>query len=292
MNLLPMISIIFPVKNEGENVKNTLESLFSTKSNFPFEVIVVDDASEDGCCEFIQSYQHKNKINLIKTNGVGLANVKNIGANHSAGKYFFFCDAHLGFEDNWIDRLMEPLLTNHTDAITPAIASMENPDSIGFGQSLNSDLTIKWNQKKNELFETAVLPGGCFAISKKAFEDVGGFEKGFRTWGLEDVEISIKLWLFGYRCHVEPNVTILHLFRKKHPYKVRQEEVNYNLLRMAYLHFNEERIHKCKKLTKRKYLRRVEPIVLADGAIKQRESYYKKRKFDDNWYFKKFGINF
>ncbi|HAJ4019679.1 TPA: glycosyltransferase [Escherichia coli] len=46
----PMVSVIFPVKNEGINVKNTLDSLQKMKTDINYEVIVVDDASEDGCC--------------------------------------------------------------------------------------------------------------------------------------------------------------------------------------------------------------------------------------------------
>lgn len=292
MILAPLVSIIFPAKNEGQNVKVTLDSLFSTKNSFPFEVIVVDDASEDGCCEFLKSYGYKDRIKLIKTNGTGAANARNIGAKQAAGGYFIFCDAHLTFEDYWMDHLMEPIISNKTDAITPAIASVENPNFIGFGQTLNSDLSIKWNKRQNGIFETAVLPGGCFAITRSAFSAVGGFETGFITWGHEDMEISIKLWLFGYRCYVCPDVKILHLFRKKHPYKVRHEEVSYNFLRLAYLHFNEERIQKSKKLLKGKYRRIIEPRVLKHGVIKKREEYFITRKFNDDWYFRKFDIDF
>jgi len=292
MRLAPLVSIIFPAKNEGQNVKLTLDSLFFTKTSFPIEVIVVDDASEDGCCEFLKSYGHKDRIKFIKTNGIGSANARNLGAKQATGEYFFFCDAHLSFEDYWIDLLMEPIISNRTDAITPAIASMENPNYIGFGQTLNSDLSIKWNKSQKGIFETAVLPGACFGITRSSFNAIGGFETGFITWGHEDVEISIKLWLFGYRCYVCPDVTILHLFRKKHPYKVRYDEVSYNLLRLAYLHFNEERLQKSKKLLKGKYRRIIEPRVLKHGVMNKREEYFRHRKFNDDWYFRKFAIDF
>lgn len=43
---------------------------------------------------------------------------------------------------------------------------------------------------------------------------IGGFEHGFKTWGREDEEISLKLWLMGYKCAVEPACTVLHIFRQ------------------------------------------------------------------------------
>src|SRR5690606_15324073 len=113
------------------------------------------------------------------------------GAANANGEFLIFCDAHLFFEDWWIDQLMNPLLLGKTDAASPGIASTEAQNVIGYGQTLTQNLEIQWNQKQDGLFETAVLPGGCLIISKAVFDQVGGFETGFRTWGHEDVELSI-----------------------------------------------------------------------------------------------------
>ncbi|MCQ6274856.1 glycosyltransferase [Bacillus sp. V3B] len=286
-----LISIIFPVKNEGEHMRTTLDSLFSVKTTVNFEVIVVNDGSDDNCCDFLSAYHYKSQVKLIESTGIGAANARNLGADHAEGDYLIFCDAHLEFEDGWMDQLIQPLLSEKTDVVTPAIGAIGNTDFTGFGQTLKSNLRTIWGQKHGELFETAVVPGGCFAIKKKTFDDVGGFETGFKTWGLEDVELSIKLWLFGYRCHVQPNVKILHLFRKAHPYKVPHEDFYYNLLRMAYLHFTPIRINKCKKLI-RGNIDHIQKQVLYDEVLSKREYYFQKRKYDDNWYFKKFQIDF
>jgi glycosyltransferase involved in cell wall biosynthesis len=288
----PKVSIIFPAKNEGTNVKSTLDSLFTVKTNIEFETIVIDDASTDGCCDFLTTYQYRSKVQLIKTNGIGPANARNLGAERSSHDYLIFCDAHLTFENFWIDRLMFPILSRTSDAVCPAIASMTDSKVIGFGQSLTQSLKIKWNNRQKRLFETAVLPGGCFAISKTAFQGVGGFETGFASWGHEDVEISIKLWLFGYRCHCEPNVTILHLFRAYHPYKVNFDDINYNKLRMAYLHFNDSRIQKIRGLLHHSNAKVVEAKVLREGVLKKRREYFKKRVLEDDAYFSKFHIYF
>jgi glycosyltransferase involved in cell wall biosynthesis len=289
-----LISIIFPAKNEGDNVKLTLDSLFSVQTKYPFEVIVVNDGSTDGCCDFLSTYEKKDNIKLFSTDGIGAANARNLGAQNAFGDFLIFCDAHLEFENWWIDHLVEPLISGKTDAICAAIAAKEDPSSIGYGQTLrSSNLRIKWHPKQNVMFETAILPGGCFAISRTSFEDVGGFETGFKTWGHEDVELSIKLWLFGYRCHVQPNVKVIHAFRIKHPYKVTLEDVDYNFLRMAYSHFNAVRIGKCKKLVaNEKRSAHIEAEVLKNGVISQRRKYFQKRKYDDNWFFEKFNINF
>ncbi len=286
------VSIIFPVKNEGSNVKNTLTSLFSTDTSIDYEVIIVDDASEDRCCDFLEQSHFKSKVKLIRTEGVGPSVARNIGAENAKFNYLMFCDAHLSFEPYWIDKLLTTLRVDMTDVVCPAIASMDDPKIVGYGQTLNSSLRIQWHKKKPCLFNTAIIPGGCFLIKRDVFFKVGGFETGFKTWGHEDVELSIKLWLFGYRCSCEPAVTIKHLFRKSHPYKVDYDGVYYNLLRMAYLHFNQDRIKKTKELIIHRSPKKIENLVLKDGVEQRRKKYFQSRSFNDEWFFKHFNIHF
>lgn len=295
----PLVSIIFPVKNEGDNVRNTLDSLQKTKTSVSFEVIVVDDASEDGCCDFLADHEYPFALTMLRTKGLGAANARNFGAEKANGRYLIFCDAHLFFEDDWMDKLLEPIEKGIADGVVPGIAPHDKPNTVGYGYTLNLEkFKAKFNgsnilAKDLQPVEVAGLPGGCFAISKQVFEDIGGFDRGFIVWGHEDFEISLKMWLFGYTCYVQPRVKILHVFRKSFPYKVSVTHADYNMMRMAYSHFNEERIEKCKK-----YIRvpakteQIVKFVIENGALEQRARYFSRRKFDDDWYFKYFKIDF
>jgi hypothetical protein len=131
------------------------------------------------------------------------------------------------------------------------------------------------------------------AIPQKIFHQIGGFERGFKTWGREDEEISLKLWLMGFTCAVEPACTVLHVFREKDlPYKLSWDDINYNLMRMAYSHFNELRIDKCKRLIQYSDPNEIIERVLKSGVLKQREEYFKKRIHDDDWFMNRFSIQF
>ncbi|WP_318502591.1 glycosyltransferase family 2 protein [Bacillus sp. T3] len=287
----PLVSIVLPVKNEGENIKNTINSLFKTKTDYPYEIIVVDDNSEDGCCDYLKKSQDK-KIKLVHANNAGAALARNIGGEQATGEYVIFCDSHLFFEDYWMDRLLEPLRSGIADAINPGIASADSPDKVGYGYTWNENLEPKWNIGKRGLFASPLIASGCLAMSKKVFDDIEGYERGFRVWGKNDDDISLKLWLFGYNCYVLPEVKIRHIFRKKSPFKLTWNDINYNFMRMAYSHFNEERIEKCKKLIKHSDADRIVEEVLKGDVLEQRERYFKKRKYDDDWYMKRFNIQF
>ncbi|WP_342545831.1 glycosyltransferase [Lysinibacillus sp. FSL K6-4013] len=289
-----LISIIFPVKNEGNNVLNTLNSLISTKTNRSYEVIIVDDNSEDGCCDFLKDFKSTVPIKYIKANGIGSSQARNVGAEATKGKYLIFCDAHLFFEDYWLDKMIKPLENNLTNAVTPIISPHDNPKVKGYGQTLNmTNFRAKWNGVRTELSDTAILSGGCFAISREIFFAVGGFEKRFRVWGFEDIEFSIRMWLFGYKCSVEPSVQILHIFRKVFPYQMNANFSDYNMIRLAYSHFSEERIEKCKKFVRSQQLTNqfVEDNI-KDSVLEQRALYFSKRKYDDDWFLNKFNIEF
>jgi glycosyltransferase involved in cell wall biosynthesis len=288
----PKVSIIFPVRNEGKNVKMTLDSLFTVKTNIEIEAIIVDDGSTDKCCSFLENYLHRHKVTYVRANAVGPANARNLGASRAKYPYLAFCDAHMTFENFWIDRLVYHIVKGTSDAVCPAIGSLDDPSIKGYGQSLTPSLKIKWHQKRKSLFETAVLPGACIITSQKVFNDIGGFETGFSTWGHEDVEISLKLWLFGYRCHCDPQVTALHLFRTIHPYNVNYEGIYYNLLRMAYLHFDNQRIKKAKTLVIHGSPAAIEKKVIKDGVLLKRAQYVGRRKIDIEDLFKKFNIFF
>ncbi|PFO03333.1 glycosyl transferase family 2 [Bacillus sp. AFS076308] len=287
------VSVIIPVKNEGNHVQNTLESLMEAKTDYSYEIIIVDDGSTDGCCNFISSLKSKRPIILFRGENLGVANARNYGADRANGDFLIFCDAHLFFEDFWMDRLLELIEQGKAAAVGPGIADASNPDNVGYGYTWNEELEPKWNIYKNKIFQSPLLAGGCMAITKEAFEDIGGFERNFKIWGVDDEEISLKLWLFGYTCLVRPDVKILHVFRPEAPpFHFSWDDLNFNRLRMVYSHFNESRIKKLKKMIKHSDPDTIETMVKNSNISAQRSSYIARRKYNDDWFMEKFKIPF
>jgi cellulose synthase/poly-beta-1,6-N-acetylglucosamine synthase-like glycosyltransferase len=170
---------------------------------------------------------------------------------------------------------------------------MDDPAAVGYGQTWTKKLEVKWLPRPLAMTTAPLLPGGCQAFRKEAFIAVGGYDRGFKVWGHEDEEISFKMWLFGYSLFVDPDFSVMHLFRPRHPYHVSQEHVHYNFLRMACSHFSRERLASALSLvSKERHFEKTLSSVMLSDVWEQRRDYLSKREHDDVWFMKNFNIPF
>lgn len=291
------VSVIIPCKNEVSTLKHTVDSIMNSKNTLTFEIIVVDDSSIDSSTQFLEEEKHIYKdVILIKTNSLGAAKTRNAGASIAKGKYLFFCDAHVKVPDYWLDNLVNTLKNYNGDLIAPCIADMYNIAAEGYGQTWDDRLKVVWlMDKPKEGTEIPIACGCAFGITKEAFEKINGFDYLFQVWGKEDEELCFKAWLYGYKIVINPEVKVQHLFRYKHPYKVTAANVTYNMLCFAYSHFRKERIIKAINIAKDNvYFYNISEDIKTNfnSIFSQRKKYIKERKYDDEFFFRKFTIPF
>lgn len=103
----PVVIVWCLTYNQRDYIKDALNGFVSQKTNFPFEVIVHDDASTDGTTEIVLEYASKFP-NIIKPvvesenqwkNG-GLKHIIDImNKNYCRGRYIAFCEG----DDYWTD---------------------------------------------------------------------------------------------------------------------------------------------------------------------------------------------
>ncbi len=108
---VPDISIIIPAYNEESLIVNTLESLrsYMTARAEQYEIIVVDDGSQDKTVACVQDWHKKSGANVQL-----LSNQKNMGKGfsirhavmESRGRYVIFIDADLPYELGAIDNFL------------------------------------------------------------------------------------------------------------------------------------------------------------------------------------------
>lgn len=286
-------SIIVSCRNEVNTLKKTIDSMMGFKSNLSFEIIIVDDGSTDGSCDFITEHKYKNVMTVF-SECIGVSASRNLGARLSKGKYLFFCDAHISVCDYWIDKLIKTMEEKEAGAIIPAIKNMEGEDK-GFGGTWNYNLNFIWlNEPEKNGSEVPLAPGCTIGIKKDVFQAIGGFDEYLKIYGVEDQEISLKLWLFGYKIVIDKFVEINHLFKVNNSYNFTYADLIYNYLCMAYFHFNYDNLVKTLEIFKNTsgFNIAFTKLVLNETLSKRRKEYFNKRRYDDNYFFKKFHIIF
>jgi len=96
---MPKISIIIPVYNAGEYLKQCLDSVLN-QTFIDYECICVNDGSTDNSLSIIQEYVNKDsRFNIIDKKNEGVSISRNIGIDRSVGEYITFIDS-----DDWIEK--------------------------------------------------------------------------------------------------------------------------------------------------------------------------------------------
>ena len=108
-----MVSIIIPIFNKSEYIKQTIESIKKQSCN-NWECLIIDDFSSDNSVEVVEYLvKGNNQFKLFKNSENKGANFcRNIGVNKSKGDYIIFLDADDVLVDNCISSRLEILVKN------------------------------------------------------------------------------------------------------------------------------------------------------------------------------------
>ncbi|AVR46903.1 hypothetical protein C7S20_17450 [Christiangramia fulva] len=160
-------SIVIPSYNRGSLLKRAIESVMQ-QTHFDWELIIVDDGSEDGTEEVVESFLQDRRISFIKKNNTGAGDSRNVGAEAAIGEYLVFLDSD--------DEMKPDLLKKFADEI-------ENDDTgivcCGFEQwQENKLITSKMPSDLGPVFSniTGSFVAGSFMIRKECFRRVGGYD--------------------------------------------------------------------------------------------------------------------
>lgn len=107
-NQPPVVSIVIPAYNEEENILQTLLSLSNNETQWPVEIIVVNNNSKDRTAEMVIA----TGIPCVNEPKQGITNARNAGLAIAKGKYILNADADTIYPKDWIQEMINPLATN------------------------------------------------------------------------------------------------------------------------------------------------------------------------------------
>ena len=198
------VSVLCAAFNHEDFLRDTWDSFLAQKTNFPFEVLVNDDASADGTAEILREYAKKypeiirpfyQKENLYSRR----MNVYDLVFFPAArGEYIALCEG----DDYWIDPEKLQRQVDWLDAHPDYSACVHNsigkfadrPDQVLFAQ--NGDRDIPFEQvitgMSHAYHTSSILARREFILNPPDYRNVA-YERGYFT----DYAIGVRLCLEG-----------------------------------------------------------------------------------------------
>uniref|UniRef100_A0A3B3SDH2 Polypeptide N-acetylgalactosaminyltransferase n=1 Tax=Paramormyrops kingsleyae TaxID=1676925 RepID=A0A3B3SDH2_9TELE len=175
------------------------------------------------------------KVRILRTKKrEGLIRTRLLGASAARGEVITFLDSHCEANVNWLPPLLR-IAQNRKSIVCPMIDVIDH-DNFGYetqaGDAMRGAFDWEMYYKRipipaelqkedpSEPFRSPVMAGGLFAVNRKWFWELGGYDAGLEIWGGEQYEISFKVWMCGGRMEDIPCSRVGHIYRKYVPYKV------------------------------------------------------------------------
>ena len=215
------VSVVVTTHNRKDKVLNTIRSvLASGNSELIQELIVIDDASNDGTCDAITTaYSNNRRVQVIRCNEEKLVSAaRNIGSAKAQGDFIFFLDDDVIVSPSAIYDLASYLSRNsHVACALPLILYHDRPRVIwcagvkhNFWTTLGS--LIGQNEVDNYQFKEAICTDSvmtAFMVRKSVADNVK-FDSKIFPIGWEDMDYTTRIKKRGWGVVVLPWVKVRH----------------------------------------------------------------------------------
>ncbi|PAV07271.1 glycosyltransferase family 2 protein [Methanosphaera cuniculi] len=227
------LSILIINYKTYELTHQTIQSVIDTVENIDYEVIIVDNNSEDGSLEqLIYDFKDYSNIKFIHNSANdGFAKANNIAFKNSKGKYILLLNSDVIVDKGTINETLNYLKT-HKDvgAVGPHVrlpdGSLDKACRRSFPTPIvsfykmtglskifpNSPRFNKYNlsyMDEHEIYPVDCLVGAYMLMPRCVYESTGGLDEDYFMYG-EDIDLCYKIKQEGYKIIYYGKTTITH----------------------------------------------------------------------------------
>lgn len=193
------VSVVLIAHDIAEKIEVCVDSVLN--QNFDnYEVIVVDDGSTDNTAEKVAKYP----VRLVRQKNEGVPAARNAGARVSRGDAIIFLDGDCVVLNDFIEKMVGPF-ENPKIGMTQGYIDIANPESL-----VARLIFIKARYIFQKLEYLDFAWGGCIAVRRSLFRQLGGFSTRWRR--SEDKELSRQLLKQDYTIYLVKEARFLHPF--------------------------------------------------------------------------------
>jgi GT2 family glycosyltransferase len=215
----PGVSIILPVYNGQSYVRHCLDSIYHSPVGLSFEVIVVDQNSQDGTREMLRALAatHANFHLLENATNVGFARAINQGAAIAQGEFLAVANSDLIFTPGWLDHLVAAMRQAPQLAVVSPVTNYvgEGPQLDLEAQEVTPETAASYAQR------IAGRPGlqpvvdrlvfFCVLLRRSVFDFLGGVcDYAFGLGNYEDDDFCLRARMAGFTLATVPGAFVFH----------------------------------------------------------------------------------
>lgn len=225
-----LLDVIYVNYNSTKYLINSIESLYNNKGEKKFQLIVVDNSSEDDPCQLNKLFP---KINLVlnrHNNGFGAA--INQALKYCLSKYIILLNPDSLVTERFLEtsiRIMEqddhigimgPTILDEDGGIQGSARAFPTPLTSLFGRNspitkmfpnnsiTKSNILTLQHDQQNPM-EVDWVSGACMVVRREAMQAVGGFdERFFLYW--EDTDLCRRIRDAGWKVVYFPGAKVIH----------------------------------------------------------------------------------
>lgn len=193
------MDIVLVTHNSSKWIQGCLDSIAASKVNAEsLHIYIVDNRSTDDTLKKLEQYKSKNCfgsfIIVVQEYNLGFGNANNAGAFIGADEIIFFIN---------IDTQVYP---NTFELLQKEIENSEENVGVWEMRQVPYEHPKIYNPITRE---TSWVSGAAFAVRRKIFEQVKGFDANIFMYA-EDVDISWRIRALGYKLKYCPEIKIIH----------------------------------------------------------------------------------
>ena len=212
----PDVSIVIVTWNGRQHLDTCLASV-EAQRGISVETVVVDNGSTDGTAEYVRSRFPRVKLVRLEENR-GFAGGNNAGVREATGRLVAFLNNDTSADPGWLDALRSGIDEASGFAlVTSRIVYMHDPNIIDSA----GDGVLRWGgafkrhhgepvSAAPDTHEVFGICGAACMMPKAVFDEMGGFDEDFFA-SHEDVDLSYRARLRGYRCRYVADAIVRHV---------------------------------------------------------------------------------
>jgi glycosyltransferase involved in cell wall biosynthesis len=203
------LSIIVPVYNRPDELKELLESLVA-QTYKDFEIVIVEDGSAEKSDKVVEGFSNKLTIRYFYKQNEKPAIARNFGMKKAAGNYYLFFDSDCIVPPHYMERLTNEMAGDYVDAFGGPDKANDSFTKVqkAINYAMTSFLTtggIRGGEKIDKFYPRSFNMG----LSQRVFEETGGFPVTKMHPG-EDMVLSIEIIKRGYRTRLIKDAYVYH----------------------------------------------------------------------------------